>query len=66
MFHYCKYSFSREFTKNHSEYCAFTAGLTVAREDSLGIIHIHRDSKLVSLELIGEWRVNNEQLKALS
>ena len=52
-------------TNNESEYLALIKGIKVSHELSISKLIIHADSELVVKQVLGEYKVKNDRMKAL-
>ncbi len=53
-------------TNNIAEYEAVIAGLELARDKGVTEIEVRADSKLVVMQLNGEWKIKNDKLRVLA
>ena len=53
-------------TNNVAEYRALVAGLELALERGIGEVDVYLDSKLVVSQVLGEWKIKDERLRALA
>lgn len=53
-------------TNNVAEYRALIAGLELALERGIAELDVYLDSKLVVSQVLGEWKIKDERLRALA
>ena len=53
-------------TNNVAEYRALIAGLELALERGISELDVYLDSKLVVSQVLGEWKIKDERLRALA
>lgn len=53
-------------TNNVAEYRALVAGLELAVERGIREVDVYLDSKLVVSQVLGEWKIKDERLRALA
>ncbi|MDQ3619475.1 MAG: ribonuclease HI family protein [Actinomycetota bacterium] len=53
-------------TNNVAEYRALVAGLELALERGIREVDVYLDSKLVVSQVLGEWKIKDERLRALA
>lgn len=53
-------------TNNVAEYRALVAGLELALERGIAELDVYLDSKLVVSQVLGEWKIKDERLRALA
>lgn len=53
-------------TNNVAEYRALIAGLELALERGIADLDVYLDSKLVVSQVLGEWKIKDERLRALA